>query len=100
MSNVTPSPWAIHDNGSYLDIGVPSGETRFPVHPTVMIGVDYVNKGNAYHIVKCVNYHERLVEALHHAMQGWEYDGVSYEHGAAARGCIDLLAELDKEPTQ
>jgi hypothetical protein len=99
MSNVTPRPWAIHDNGSYLDIGVPSGETRFPVYPTVMIGVDYGNKANADHIVKCVNYHERLVGHLDRLCAHADCGDVPpwIEEWNEVRA---LLAELDKEPAQ
>jgi hypothetical protein len=60
----TEGPWEMHDNGSFYDIGPPTGTAIIPVHPTVMIGVDYRNKANGERIVKCVNYHDRLVEAL------------------------------------
>jgi hypothetical protein len=100
MSNVTPSPWAIHDNGSYLDIGVPSGETRFPVYPTVMIGVDYGNKANADHIVKCVNYHERLVEVLTDLLEfEGSYSPCEIEMARAYAEAHKVLLEM-QEPTE
>ncbi len=64
MSEHTKTPWAIHDNGYYFEIGVPAPDSSLGVHPTVMIGVDYCNEANARHIVHCVNNHERLVEMV------------------------------------
>jgi hypothetical protein len=55
---------------------------------------------NASAIAEAVNYHERLIEALHHAMQCWEYDGVSDEHGAVAAECSAILAKMEQEQAQ
>jgi len=101
----TPGPWAIHDNGSYLDIGVPTGGIMIPVYPTVMIGVDYENKENAHHIIKCVNYHDRLVEELQITLalldNPHEYTMTQAQNRIAiVSEAKTLLAELEKEPTQ
>ena len=64
MSEQTELPWAYKSNGHYFDIGIDNENETLPIYPCAIIGVPHEQEANARLIVKAVNYHERLVEAL------------------------------------
>ena len=54
----TPTPWVAIDEYIY-------SQDRFEIGTTTTSGFDYgTDDANAAHIVKCVNMHDELVEAL------------------------------------
>jgi hypothetical protein len=96
MSNVTPRPWAFSEQGE----SVSGNDGIVCVFDTGDYGADehdtLVGEDDARHIVKCVNYHERLVEALEEVCFWAE----SYPGMPSTGHFEDILDELKKEPTQ
>jgi hypothetical protein len=87
MSNVTAKKWKRIGTSIYLEDG--GFDVRNCPEPLEL----------AAKIVKCVNYHERLVEQLKKLFENAEYNDIpswSPEWDEVRA----LLAELDKEPTQ
>ena len=81
----TPTPWKV-----YLYGGVQIGQEDTGEAVCSMWGDKQEGEANAAHIVKCVNMHDELVEALEDAIQLLQMAGYStVEHRAAlakARG--------------
>lgn len=97
----TKTPWHVAENGTDIDAvdQKPPGTPDWCV-ATVDGGLrPGVAEANAAYIVRCVNSHERLVEALRDMV---ELDDCSSPrmYIAAKEGAISLLAELDKEPSK
>ena len=111
MSEHTPTPWEIVcQTGIYSALGADSGDglrcaandgwhiAEIPNTPANVDGLGEVELGqsikeaNARHIVKAVNYHDRLREALRWCVrqEGWAY----FDHDGAV-SAESLLDELD-----
>lgn len=89
----TPTPWAIYDKPAHSCcwefIGV---NIEQAVRDEVADPIFEADEANARHIVKCVNNHDRLVEALDGLLDMW--DGAPIDEWEKARA---LLAELDAQ---
>lgn len=104
MSNHTPTPWTLIDNGKYLEIKVPwDGRVvanKFSPSVVDMIayeGNDGINgRANAEFIVRACNSHAQLVEALKSALAviddylNYEHNGDPWVEDARAMGEMDI----------
>lgn len=106
----TPTPWRIEDNTTLIwgacnpddlssyGMGYPVAECRItPISQSSWCNAPYSDEGeaNAAHIVKCVNMHDELVEALK------EINNLNENHspfgGEMYRDRIDMAWELVRE---
>lgn len=64
MSKHTPTPWESQNNVIFGDVDNPEHDGDSPYIGKLEGQLEDDNKANAAHIVKCVNVHDELLEAL------------------------------------
>ena len=90
MSKHTPTPWALDKYGDVVHSA--KGQVCITGFALSCGPRNKEAEANAHHIVKAVNYHDRLREALHRCVDGWLKSDDVFAPMQEARA---LLAELD-----
>jgi hypothetical protein len=93
----TPSPWVIHDNGSYLDIGIKQEDFICSyVHPRVCIGVPYDNTSDAY-LISCAPEMYELLKKISELIPELNPEDPYIDIDAMERDIKNLLAKARGE---
>lgn len=90
MSEHTKAPWQVRVS-NIVSVGVAEGGEHWQFSGIVQcLGPREVAEANARHIIKCVNYHNRLMEHLRDVIGVIDGDGGTFN----IKGARALLSEL------